>query len=98
LRAGQFLNWRWLKGNSAMMFATARRWFGLYQRPRGNTVEVELGCGGRISLQDYDGNVVLEVTAAPDDRGVVHTVQVPLSVAERAELRRALGVGDPITE
>jgi hypothetical protein len=78
-----------------MMFGTARRWFGFYQRPRGNTVE--LGCGGRISLQDHEGHVVLEVTAAPDDRGVVHTLQVPLSIAERAELRQALGIGDPVT-
>jgi hypothetical protein len=71
-----------------MMFATALRWLGLDEPPHATTLE--LGCGGRISLQDSDGNAVLSITTAPDSLGRTHAVAVPLSAAERSELQHAL--------
>ena len=71
-----------------MMFATALRWLGLGEPPPATTLQ--LGCGGRISLQDSDGNAVLSITTAPDAHGRTHAVAVPLSPGERAELQHAL--------
>jgi len=73
-----------------MMFTTALRWLGLDDAPRATTVE--LACGGRISLQDSDGNSVLSLTTAPDENGRTHAVAVPLTLAERSELRHALAL------
>jgi hypothetical protein len=71
-----------------MMFATALRWLGLDEPP--HATSIELACGGRVSLQDSDGNAVLSVTTAPDAHGQTHSVAVPLSLAERAEIHHAL--------
>jgi hypothetical protein len=73
-----------------MMFTTALRWLGLDEPPHATTVE--LGCGGRISVQDSDGNSVLSITTAPDSHGQTHAVAVPLTLAERAELEHALAL------
>jgi hypothetical protein len=72
-----------------VVFTFVRRWWDPARPSRQSTVE--LACGGRVAVRDANGHATLTVTTAPDSSGRTHTVIVPLSIAEKAELSQALG-------
>ncbi|MFI5585748.1 hypothetical protein ACIA5G_11990 [Amycolatopsis sp. NPDC051758] len=71
-----------------MTFDFVGRWLGRHRERPG--VTVDLSCGGRVTLQEIDGQPVLAVTTAPGPDGRCRVAAVPLSAAERRELGQVL--------